>query len=221
MLSVFREWEELQTDVTDLEELSTETAFITEDMLQSISTGNHSPVSNGNLNDSSLGSQRCRFVFGSNASLRDVLVAQHHNPNCFGNHGQFENVTNGNTMVANDNQVSDVCINGNTVTNSNRSSIESNHSNNMLYELQSMQSRQSSQSHEHDATTINQNITNQNNIATMTGDQSHTTAQIYENVPVVLGKQRTIEVRGVTNTSSSDCCIQSSHSNRESDISPA
>ena len=219
VLSAFREWEELQTDVTDLEELSTETAFITEDMLQSISTGNYSPVSNGNLNDSSVGNQRCRFVFGSNASLRDVLVAQHHNSNCLGNHGQFENVTNGNSMVPNDNQVLDMCINGITVTNSNRSSIESNHSNDLLYELQNMQSRQSSQSHEHDTTTINQNVTNQNNVATMTDDQSHRTAQIYENVPVVLGNQRTIEVRGVTNTSSSDCWIQSSHSNRESNIS--
>ena len=209
----------MQTDVTELEELSTETTFITEDMLQSISTGSRNPVSNGNLNDSSSSSERCRFVFGSNASLRDDLVAQQHSTNCLGNREQFDSVTNANVLVANDNQVLDMCIHGNPATNSNRSSIESNHSNNMFYELQSLHEGQCNQSQAHDTTRDSQNIINQNSAATTADDQSQTTTRIYENVPIVLGNQRTIEVRGVTNTSSSDSYIKCSHGDRESDIS--
>ena len=207
----FSEWEEMETDVTDLEELSAETAFITEDMLQSITTGGQPAVTNGNLNETALSNQGCRLVFGSSASLRDVLIAQQHHSNCIGNHGPVDNEANGNLIVANDNEAFDLCTSGKTVTNSNRSSVASNHSNNLFYELQNLQSEQSGQiwcSGRDPSETSGRSL-----------PRETSTTQIYENVPVVIGNQRTIEVRGVTNTSSSDSCIHGNHANRESDIS--
>ena len=215
LMIAFSEWEEMETDVTDLEELSAETAFITEDMLQSITTGGQPAVTNGNLNDT-LSNQRCRLVFGSSASLRDVLIAQQHHSTCVGKHGAADNETNGNLMVANDNEAFDLFTNGKTVTHSNRSSVASNHSNNMFYELQTLQSEQNGHSQ---CSGRDQSFVYENSGISLPQDTP--TTQIYENVPVVIGNQRTIEVRGVTNTSSSDSCIygNGNHGNRESDVS--
>ena len=183
-------------------------------MLQSITTGGQPAVTNGNLNETALSNQGCRLVFGSSASLRDVLITQQHHSNCIGNHGAVYNETNGNLLVANDNEACDLCANGKTVTSSNRSSVTSNHSNNMFYELQTLQSEQNGQIQ---CSGRVQSVTSENSGNSLLQETS--TTQIYENVPVVIGNQRTIEVRGVTNTSSSDSCIHGNHANRESDIS--
>ena len=200
------------TDVTDLEDLTTETAFITEDMLQSISTGRIGAATNGNLNQPSPPDQSARSVFDSSTSLRNVLVARQH----LTSNGEH----NSNDAAANGNSILDSNMNKNELGTSNRSSIESNNSNNMFYELQNFQSEQQY------SPSGNQNDTSHNYFATVhtatVHHQEATAGEMYENLPVENDNQRTIEVEGVTNTSSSDCGLIHCHSgHEESDLAGA
>ncbi len=213
----------METDATDLGDITTETAFITEDMLQSIHSGRIS-----NLNSlRALSNHRAR---GNSSQANNQDTADSHtclsNRRCHNSassrgasstlqHGANRNSAPGDesgsgSVVANDNEAMDTCINGNVVNNSNRSSVESNHCNNLLSELLTF--------HSHQDQDMGSEMETESRSRSSEG-QAAAPAHVYENVQVGDASLTTIEVEGVTNTSSSDCCVQNHHSNRNSDVS--
>ncbi len=212
----FSEWEEMHSAQTEIDDISTDNAFITEEMLQSITTeaapgsninnlhGNFCPHRNQNHGN--------QLSWNSSTSLRNILLAHQHS--C------THSTALDNREQTTDNEASPSCNHGassghgNQELHSNRSSLESNQSNNVFNDRNNMNENKCSNgnmNHNKSSKSKNRNNTLVNHV--------------YENVnlpcenvgameagsigmDVDNSNGRTIEVSGCTNTSSTDSCIQ-------------